>query len=1569
MNITTFCEKLKNYAAKYLFVGDLSSRQTTLRIRPVYKHPCLGKVKLNLYYLDLPITNPVSRFYVFMVLKNTIKKSNHFSATDWTRTDRLKGSSVDVKIYDEDGRKIPSWEIYIHELFHYYVVAISEDAFAKTLRPAKMYPILSNTKELYMTIANEVGVKSHEYITGYTPRTVEAIDMVRASVLTAALVFVGGIPVQNTSMAGTIRIGDFVEALTYTNACIVTTTIDGSTGVYVDSYGKDHQIIHIPKSANPTNVIMSYDMCELYVFKPYDSQNLNTNFGYWIPKVVYADSLKQLTHNDISIPMSVLAPYAAKLNVPVNNLVVKTVHRMRFDKTMLRSAEYVDLLYKFNDSEIMDYMTGNATTDVEFWHADVLQDSEYASMINNIPEAGQSTFIKFVKSFGYYHSIALTCPRVQHFTVSADSPHRFEIPIPLTFNENLTKAHVFLGGEKVHDTLVATKPLIFTQNPIIGSETVPLMPYNGTVQTDHHLVVDIDPSVQYITPSDEEYKTLSIELFEDTSKNNSPDVVFFFVTDGVFMTIPFNKEIDKLYRREVIAHEPWTNIIEHSAHPAGFNKYTWDYQYVEVPEEEYLEFYDDINRVLSFAPGNSFTNNTYIVQPGCRLYRFEFNFDTAYNAFDPIVIDLVSVDTNNILQSPILDIGGSLVYLNGRALVKGVDYDIITQLSSTDNVVWRQLVVQNERYIRETNNKLEAYVYRDIEVSNEYGFAQPELPFGIKTNLEWYHNNTMVVDDGYSRSTSILPFDAWLNGVYTSSAPNHGSLINCRLTVPMLLQWYFDSIELTMQEIRESDASRVASLINLVDTESEALSDAHIIIPESHNIYSVFVLTLVRDLIKAIGLSTNSLLQEWINQETTNGVYSPLETYSTFFNGSTDNDKFMLISNIQNNNNKPLQVYTTLPYDESGNILSSQNSSCDLVVDENGDDVLMLVNKTDTGSKSSCRINQEELGSVIISTDYKQLQYAHVSNGIADTDDYRILSGDFVYETIDTSAGADNITKAFIKLINGQPVVVYAFGNSIKCATFNGNTWDLETVCSGLTLQGFDVLNDKPIVLVYAIAATMTVSVIIKEDGIWTTEEVVVLTAPTIPSMAVVGDNVYVLFKKDNVLKYKIRNGLTEQWTAISMTLDPTNSSGAVSFSCNFNNSLACVYDCGSNIAVYFKDPSSNIVRKSIIEYGYTLGNANRGTIFSIDDTLYFAYFVYRIDLNYYDIKLTRTNILINGENVSWSIFNVSPLSSRSLNWIYGGIGYNINNTKVPILLYNDGVVASTKLAQPLLDDLLTWTTNTITVGRPGNLITRILSYFDLETKTFGERSDALVLSISHDSTPNLALGLTIDQENLSMSLVLGTDGNGDLDPTKNTVEAIVDIINETTDSLLTATDTGNFGSSMSWCFEKNGSIESYRLSSNVGQAGIDPANVGTVLDMVNTINNTPTVSNLVQAKCLTGDSVFADIRTESVPVSLSVNEYVHGMALLYWVLNVFDSTTTWEEVLERIRPWLYIRDLDIVFKEQLDLNFIDVYPSWCRFDVEMDNIRIYEFIDTIIRNTIDNDPVTDGDIGPVGHQ
>ena len=267
-------------------------------------------------------------------------------------------------------------------------------------------------------------------------------------------------------------------------------------------------IIHIPKSKNPNNYIITHNTCDVFISPlntaPIDRTNLNglfvhrfdtsyreyqyvetTDTVYRKGRTYYQYStvenrfvkktltdedygkpiqghlyvvateylsdhlITQITHNDFGVSEKLLQPYMDIIGSTECSLRI-VVRRHNKSNRLDRDCNFLKFLYQFDDETILNFLNGNLQTYCPFWKAEELEQSEWIKVLFELPRnIYEESTEHYINALGYYNSACIITPRVVYGAFNPQNTYALDFTIPRSLQSGKGLDSVFSVNGKV----------------------------------------------------------------------------------------------------------------------------------------------------------------------------------------------------------------------------------------------------------------------------------------------------------------------------------------------------------------------------------------------------------------------------------------------------------------------------------------------------------------------------------------------------------------------------------------------------------------------------------------------------------------------------------------------------------------------------------------------------------------------------------------------------------------------------------------------------------------------------------------------------------------------------------------------------------------------------------------------------------------------------------------------------------------------------------------------------------------------------------------------------------------
>ena len=271
-------------------------------------------------------------------------------------------------------------------------------------------------------------------------------------------------------------------------------------------------IIHIPKSKNPNNLIITHNTCDVFVSPlntaPVENANLKglfvhrfdtsyreyvyvettdtvyrkgrdyflyniesdsytkkyvrvSDYGTPITEKLYVRAteylsdhlITQITHNDFGVSEKLIQPYMDVIGSSECSLRV-VIRRHAKSNILDRDCNFIKLLYQFDDATILDFLNGKNMAHCPFWQASELEKSEWIKVLFEVPRSiYEESTEHYLNALGYYNSACVISPRVASGAFNPQNTHALDFTIPRSLQSSQALDSLFtINGRLLRQT-------------------------------------------------------------------------------------------------------------------------------------------------------------------------------------------------------------------------------------------------------------------------------------------------------------------------------------------------------------------------------------------------------------------------------------------------------------------------------------------------------------------------------------------------------------------------------------------------------------------------------------------------------------------------------------------------------------------------------------------------------------------------------------------------------------------------------------------------------------------------------------------------------------------------------------------------------------------------------------------------------------------------------------------------------------------------------------------------------------------------------------------------------------
>lgn len=855
--------QIAHYLNLYLFqnVWNEGYRASRNNILPqlLTKRAINGGLAIYGEHLSLPNDN--DPFYVFAASRTSMgalvwpKRLEH----QWISTDDLVGNyGILLDVYHIHGKMLHKKHVHVYQIpnSHGYLVAINKRMYNKVLTPADLDGIRFTAYFDY-DIQNSIEVFSYDVPTidntfGTRFQIWEKYKALQTTAVTerrpAVLFFINGEEVSNLPGAAAIPLGSCVDIQIDRNAYIdleLDLTESKNSAQFFSEMDECYKnIIHVPRTENPNNYVMTHNAFEIYVRKRAPEAD-GSYKGLYLHRCAER-TVTNITHQDLGIPTYILDAYRDYLGT--TEITLRIYWRRHEDANVLvRDKNYIDLLYSLQhkDDVIVGYLSGyyKHSKDLPFWLAAHLEKSAYVETFFDVKDIVTPENIHhYIEALGYYNTMFLLAKHVHRAVITEAYDGGYLFPKPLVYQGNPVAAIVYANGIKVPHKDIRLNNI-----------------------SDQYAAVGVNENWDALgTQLTVEFHRDGVQaLYKIEPKRNQTE-----------LTIPAT-EYDII---EEISSETKTEKYDYES-LTGCQRYT--------KETGNVARRNNGNGTYTLIFGPATYGKTYYVQPKPRTLYWsseepddQIDIQQKLENGDPLFFNLTkrvkyeSVNNTNAFcqkgeRCLIWDTDSCMVFVNNRYLIRDIDYTIQDVSDRLGNVAMKILVIQNHSYLlQDEKNTLEIYCTSAVDENREYGYCAPrlvEIPEGSNPDID--QNDEAVVSAVIKDNRTVLYNDGTsiihVNGYYTDAEVKGNFIIKdpswkrdwktanpveVRTSVPYFVSDYLKKYH------EDDDLSRIEA-INRIYFNQDLRRVNIEVIEDPHLIYSIYTSAVLRDVLNKKNLA------------------------------------------------------------------------------------------------------------------------------------------------------------------------------------------------------------------------------------------------------------------------------------------------------------------------------------------------------------------------------------------------------------------------------------------------------------------------------------------------------------------------------------------------------------------------------------------------------------------------------------------------------------------------------------------------------------------------------------------
>lgn len=589
------------------------------------------------------------------------------------------------------------------------------------------------------------------------------------------------------------------------------------------------EIVHIPKSLNPDNLIITHNTLDFYI------RDQHTGKGTYLHQTA-EKGISQITHNDIGIPRYILDAHKDTLGSSDISVNVKIRH---YDKQnyLVKNGSYIDILYRTqNDDNIIQHLLGTIDSEnLSFWMASELEQSYYVKAMSVYQHIRESNLDKYVEALGWYNTIAILTNTILTYEITEE-----------TENATTFRKPSLWAGHK-------TVPLVYKNKTKIPQQYVP------SYDTNTHTVISLENIIKNIGDKFSIFFFLKGRNDYDTflpDANNNTMVIsnlYGFYVYEVQDTDKINGMYDVTYR---------------------------SYKKLDLDMVNIVVFEDTENSTYSIRFGNDLYGKQFIILSDTYNHYSNWDIDHHIDSDKAIIIPITQEDTEENNTYPILEAENTLVYMNKNYLVEGIDYRVVTTKDAEGNTALKHIAIQCIDYLEEEGNNVEIYVhsqkslYRDTGyVTNDTISRDMDVDIDIPGITMVHVNGQYEYEEEYQGTQVVLPPNVYENG----------QTFELKTNVPQAI------IDNLSEEIQIADKDRITKITEYLSAFNTEIGE--IILPKSYRVMSSYFFFIMQKILKGeLAVNYDPVDSNMLKQIR---AYDDLKRYDLLFNENNIDLKFV----------------------------------------------------------------------------------------------------------------------------------------------------------------------------------------------------------------------------------------------------------------------------------------------------------------------------------------------------------------------------------------------------------------------------------------------------------------------------------------------------------------------------------------------------------------------------------------------------------------------------------------------------------------------------------------------------
>lgn len=769
-----------------------SLRNNTKLVNINHSRPVRGSVYNNVIQVELPDQD---NFYYLYICSATPLSNLVNSVTEWTTlSDVSNDLNIRLDVYSEEMRLMSKSSSYVRSISaHQVAIIVPQKVFNRYGIP--------RTTDMYLTISDDTDGVDDRTIISHSPIVANTWDSITASISDPSnagkiTVLVNGWDYEPSVVPSLVDPSlDFVDIVIDHNIVIsFTQSLENRATYYSPGESLYKDIVAVPESLNPSNTV--------YTFDTFDISVRDTDTGKGLPLQFIAEqSVSQLTHDAIGVSSYIIDALFDTLVGDHYELVVKVSD---FDKgnENWENGDFTKRLYLETPEVISSAFMNGLYPKVPVWTAARLESSSYARYLTELGDITIPAHYRVASQISGlgYHSFVVLIGRHSGQVPTPDATlTSFFIRKPIYWESSPLEVLLFSNGMKVRDD-------------------------RYRVTSDSGGTIEVTVSPELVLPNDRDVQYTVIDKPTCFSFIKSP------ISTDRALSFPNTGSKFRVYRKVASSYHDHLGLLSNDAYDelvSGGNRYFA----VHTNEDEHILYFSEAAYGETFIVSVEDHANVQL------LYSRNISDGSALHF-------LLTTRADTGVSIPILVAGEYEVYLNGRYLILGLDYQIFNIMDSDGFTKGNDLVIQNKRWILDTND-VEIYKTNTHTKTSETGRVIDRRIPCTASNEAWFEGLSKLIVNGrlisparVTREKDHFLLDA---GVSTNGNAYH-------FCVPInnaLHSQYLQYEESQYQADRNSITNYYA---NMYDYEN----NQPIIVPEVHRVYSTYITEVIKRILTGV---------------------------------------------------------------------------------------------------------------------------------------------------------------------------------------------------------------------------------------------------------------------------------------------------------------------------------------------------------------------------------------------------------------------------------------------------------------------------------------------------------------------------------------------------------------------------------------------------------------------------------------------------------------------------------------------------------------------------------------------